>query len=105
MAMELQLPIQEQGYSPAKTLLVMGIHAPIRRAATAERQRTVPPQQEERGAVPPQQEKRGAVPPQQEERGVVPPQQEERGAVPPQQEALNAVGAVTIPIKMSWSSE
>ena len=95
MAMELQLPIQEQDYSPAKTLLVMGIHALIRRAATAERQRTVPPQQEERGAVPPQQEERGAVPPQQEERGAVPLQQEEcRGCSnnPHQDELVIGIG-------------
>ena len=47
--MELQLALQEQGYSPEKSLLVVSIHAPIR-PATAEHQAggAAPPHQEER---------------------------------------------------------
>ena len=49
--MELQLALQEQGYSPEKSLLVVSIHVPISRAEQQE-QRTVG------GAVPPHQERR-----------------------------------------------
>ena len=57
--MALQLPMQEQEYSPEKSLLVVSIHrAPIRPATIAERQRTAAAGG---GAAPPahQEERRG----------------------------------------------
>ena len=44
--MELHLALQEQGYSPEKSLLVVSIHAPIR--ATAEQQQQQQQQQQQR---------------------------------------------------------
>ena len=51
--MELQLALQEQGYSPEKSLLVVSIHTPIR-PATAEHQQP----RNAGGAAPPHQEER-----------------------------------------------
>ena len=82
IAMKLQLPIQEQGYSPEKSQLVVGIslHAPIRRQQRACSSTTS-------GGT-----SSGAVPPHQEERHLVQFHRRRR---------RNAVGAEMTAIKLS----